>query len=373
MSDDGAVVYLNGREIARTGFPAGTTTVTSATLANGTGGPAEGDFLTVPVAPAFLVEGANTLAVELHLAAANSSDLGFELELSGDALALGNGGITFAGDTLVRTRFLSGSVWSPLDEALFLVGNRASDLHASEIMYHPAPPLPGEAEFLELANRGTTTHRLSDLRLTGGIQFDFAAAGLSELTPGQRLVLVRDPAAFAQAWPGVTVDGIYSDALGNGGDTFALEDENGTVLWTVSYLDGDPWPGGADGDGHSLTFAGGEPESPLSWRPSVQTGGTPGATDAVPFTGGDLLAYAVAAFSVQPGADGSPEFQITTRLGADDALVSAEWSRDLETWSTQDLRRVRQTPTGNGLAIDAWILDQPPAPRLFFRAIVNAR
>lgn len=283
--------------------------------------------------------------------------------------------ILIRADTLVRTRTLAGREWSALDEALFLVGDRADDVVVSEIMYHPAAPLPGEAEFIELINRGATTHDLRDLRLTDGIQFDFARSAIHELAPGERIVLVRDPAAFEAAYPGIAFAGVFEGALGNGGDSFSLQQVDGTILWTVSYDDAAPWPGGTDGDGYSLTFRGAEANAATSWRPSAQLGGTPGSTDAVPFDGGDrLLDYALTGVSVQLSAEGVPEFHLTTRLGADDAVVTAEWSTDLQSWSNEGIERTRQVPIGDGLADDVWRLsDPPPDSQLFFRAVVSLR
>ena len=82
LRDDGAVVYLNGTEIFRTAMPTGA--VLYSTLANVTaGGTDETNFFASAVAPSLLQEGTNVIAVELHQVTLNSSDLGFDLELSG--------------------------------------------------------------------------------------------------------------------------------------------------------------------------------------------------------------------------------------------------------------------------------------------------
>jgi hypothetical protein len=72
--DDGAVFYLNGREVFRLGMPAGT--VTPTTLANRTVGNAvyEGPF---DYPAASLIPGDNVLAAEGHQAVATSSDIVF--------------------------------------------------------------------------------------------------------------------------------------------------------------------------------------------------------------------------------------------------------------------------------------------------------
>ncbi len=81
--DDGAVVYLNGREIARENMPAGAITAESAASE----AIDEEDEATVHrhVVPAkdALRVGANVIAVEVHQAYASSSDLFLDLELKG--------------------------------------------------------------------------------------------------------------------------------------------------------------------------------------------------------------------------------------------------------------------------------------------------
>jgi hypothetical protein len=79
--DDGAVVYLDGVEVARSNMPAGP--VTAATFAASIlNEPAESQFVDLPVAVA-LAPGRHVLAVEVHQSAPGSSDLGFDLALQG--------------------------------------------------------------------------------------------------------------------------------------------------------------------------------------------------------------------------------------------------------------------------------------------------
>lgn len=75
-------MYLNGVEAFRTNMPAGP--ITFATLASSAvGGTDESTFQEASVDPALLVDGANVVAVEIHQAAAGSSDVSFDLELLG--------------------------------------------------------------------------------------------------------------------------------------------------------------------------------------------------------------------------------------------------------------------------------------------------
>ena len=82
MRDDGAVLYLNGREIARSNMYAGT--VDFRTDASGSiGNEDEHRFTDIPVNPADLLPGDNILAVEIHQKGDASTDLGFDLGLVG--------------------------------------------------------------------------------------------------------------------------------------------------------------------------------------------------------------------------------------------------------------------------------------------------
>lgn len=82
LADDGAIVYLNGSEVVRQNLPAGAVdfkTLTSTSIS----GTAENAFTTYRIPAKHLSGGTNVLAVEVHQSAANSSDLGFDLSLTG--------------------------------------------------------------------------------------------------------------------------------------------------------------------------------------------------------------------------------------------------------------------------------------------------
>lgn len=85
--DDGAAVYLNGVELFRSGLRAGTLTPSLLALGD-VGDEAEQSWFEREVDPAPLREGRNVVAVEVHQASASSSDLGFDLQLTGTRSAL---------------------------------------------------------------------------------------------------------------------------------------------------------------------------------------------------------------------------------------------------------------------------------------------
>jgi hypothetical protein len=84
VRDDGAVVYLNGKEILRSNMPEGNiryNTFASLTV----GGEEESAFQPFTVDPALLVEGKNVIAVEVHQTNRTSSDISFDFKLHGTA------------------------------------------------------------------------------------------------------------------------------------------------------------------------------------------------------------------------------------------------------------------------------------------------
>src|SRR5438552_4479132 len=100
--DDGAVVYLNDREVFRSNMPLGAVdyeTLAAITATDDGKGIFAGD-----VDPSLLVPGNNILAVEVHQANVLSSDVSFDLEL------LGNVPLSFT--PLIG----SGATWKYLDD-----------------------------------------------------------------------------------------------------------------------------------------------------------------------------------------------------------------------------------------------------------------
>ena len=78
--DDGAVVYLNGRELARSNMPTGPVNA-GARASGAVSRDNESRFFEFRVSNASLRPGRNVLAVEVHQANSSSSDIAFDLEL----------------------------------------------------------------------------------------------------------------------------------------------------------------------------------------------------------------------------------------------------------------------------------------------------
>ncbi|MGB0993498.1 MAG: lamin tail domain-containing protein, partial [Akkermansiaceae bacterium] len=305
VRDDGAVVYLNGEEIQRTNMPSGT--INYNTLANGAiGGSGETAFNQFSVDLSKLVEGNNTIAVEIHQASFTSSDISFDLRL----LATNGSSspdLTLSSDTLLNARVLSGGTWSAIHPAQFIVSQppvapALGDLVISELHYHPAEPTTAELaaisslsgddfEFLELMNISSNPLRLDGCVFSDGIDYIFPEDSI--IQPGGRLVLVKNESAFSLRHSSSIPHGSFSGGLKNSGEQIVLQDASATTILDFTYGDGTDrggatdalWPSKPDGSGESLVLIhpsyGINPNNPLLWRASMSNHGAPGGTDAV--------------------------------------------------------------------------------------------
>lgn len=82
LRDDGAVVYLNGNEIKRSNMTSRAVNAQTLALMEVIGSD-ESAYLEFSIDLGTLLKGRNVMAVEVHQASANSSDMGFDLELTG--------------------------------------------------------------------------------------------------------------------------------------------------------------------------------------------------------------------------------------------------------------------------------------------------
>jgi hypothetical protein len=168
--------------------------------------------------------------------------------------------------------------WSALHEAVFNVVEHDHKLHLTEVMYNP---LEGDDyEFIELKNTSNSEVSLANLTLEEGVRFTFPPS-TPPLAPGEFAVLVSNPTAFAERYPGIAIRGVYEGHLSNKGEEIILKDSEGRPLVTLSYNDEYGWPISADGRGDSLVLVkpDGDVNNPRSWRASINLYGSPGADE----------------------------------------------------------------------------------------------
>ena len=147
------------------------------------------------------------------------------------------------------------SPWSGSTIGTFVV--TTPPLAITEIMYHPVASGTNDDsdfEFIELKNVGAQPLNLIGISFTNGISFTFTATNaITNLGPGQYLVLVANPAAFLSRYPTVTnVAGQYTGSLDNVGERLYLEGALKEPILDFSY--NDSWYPTTDGDGFSLVI-----------------------------------------------------------------------------------------------------------------------
>jgi hypothetical protein len=173
-------------------------------------------------------------------------------------------------------------------------------LRISEVNYHPhdAEPNAGELaaddndfEFIELVNaHASRTLSLAGAQFVEGVQFEFAGSQVTELLPGERVVIVRNIEAFESRYgSGILVAGEFSGSLSNDGETLRLVDALGAPIQEFTYNDAPPWPATPDGLGGTLVAinVAGDYDSPVNWQSSTIRGGTPGAAEPTATLDGD--------------------------------------------------------------------------------------
>ncbi|MFB6271512.1 MAG: lamin tail domain-containing protein [Salinibacter sp.] len=152
------------------------------------------------------------------------------------------------------------------------------DVVVTELLY--APPT-ASTEFVELYNRSDKTIDLGALRVADADR-DFTAFAplLTPLAPDERVVLVRDTAAFETAFPNVDYRAPAEwAALNNGGDTVVLRHApSATTLDAVPY---EPSWGGSEGRSLERLDPRGPSDHPSNFASSTApNGATPGAENS---------------------------------------------------------------------------------------------
>ncbi|MBL47747.1 MAG: hypothetical protein CMP28_02215 [Roseibacillus sp.] len=291
--DDGAVVYLNGTEVWRSNMPDGVVSFDTLAL-EGQRSPGEHAWYTKNDVPVnLLVDGENTLAVEVHQILPTSSDLTFNFSL---ALTVPTSPSRFSIEesTVIKARVLQNGQWSPIHTVSYTIGPPADgrNLAVTEFSYRPKGATSAEDpgglysrvdfEFVEMRNISDETIHLNDVRFTNGITFDFRNNPLIGLGPGENVLLVENMDAFRARYPTVSsgvIAGEYDGNLSNDGERIEIRGFGDTVIRAFTYNDKLPWPEAPDGDGYSLELInpGANPDHGVAenWRASRGIHGTP--------------------------------------------------------------------------------------------------
>ena len=427
--DDGAAIYINGVEFFRSPNMVSNMSYSEYTV-GGADTPSEDFQRFDDLSPDLLVEGENTIAVEIKQGDGGSSDISFDMQLIGVKTVVASPlFLTRPGHVVLSSRVRDGEEWSALTRATFLIDSEpagVSNLLISEVHYRPSLPDEDELslgfnersdfEFIELKNISSRHINLEGLEFTEGIGFKFEnTAGTLILAPGGHLLLVNNIQAFQSRYGGgIPVAGEFSGNLDNDGEQLLAVGPGGSIVLNLIYNDAAPWPESADGDGFSLILidsgSPSDPDLPASWRTSVSLNGNPGEDDVLNYSSwktltgalvdgadndGDglsnLMEYALggdpfaASAGFMPFAEvrsfeegGINEkyifFDVRRRLGADDVRLVVEVSDSLGSWSDEEssLYLARVINNGDGTETLTYRLQRQVADErsLFLRARV---
>ncbi len=259
----------------------------------------------------------------------------------------------------------------------------------------------------------TETIELTEVHFEDGLEFNFTGSGITSLAPGERVLIVRNQAAFEARYGTDHSDRIAGEfaplRLENDGERLHLVNGNGATIADFTFNDKAPWPEDAGITGYSLvlnSFAMGDPDyaNPSNWRSSVDLGGSPNASDSSALVGepgedadGDslekLLEHALGT-SDQDAADGTnlirpsvQEVQVDDTianyltitfprdLAADDVEIKPELGVNLAEWrdNENDFVLLSSVNQGDGTALVTYRTTAPIDPATIPEAFVRLR
>ncbi len=178
----------------------------------------------------------------------------------------------------------------------------------NEISYNPPESGTDSLEYIELYNAGNSVVNIGGWHFLAGIVDTFPAV---DLQPGDYYVTTFNAQAMLNVY-GISVHQWTSGGLNNSGELISLADSDGAVVDSVRFLDKDPWPTEADGNGPSLELK--DPSldnaDAANWQIcGANTGviingfevkGTPGAQNSGGGTAGPAVTIAIANFKFNP-------------------------------------------------------------------------
>jgi hypothetical protein len=192
-------------------------------------------------------------------------------------------------------------------------------LRVTELHYHPAEG--SDLEFIELRNVSGQLIDLTPISLTDGIEFDFVDSDITDLGPGEYILIVNNRVAFETFYgPDLPIGGEYGGRLSNAGEHVTLTYGANTAILDFDFVD--DWYPLTDGGGRSLHIiddldAPSTWGDPASWTASSQDGGSPGTRDG----GGPIGGRQLPGDSNQDGlVDVSDAVHLVRRLFLDGGL-----------------------------------------------------
>jgi hypothetical protein len=208
LRDDGVAIYLNGHEVGRNNLAPG---AAFNALATGTVSGAEEttQFIAFDnIDPALLIAGTNTLAIEMHQVADNSSDLSFDLALEGYSRAADDGvRVRIDGEDVI----VAGMGTSAADR--FGTINLPAGTHEVELTYFERE---GGAQLELFAAQGARSFFAPDFKLVGDVANGGLAVSTTGAPPNQPPVVI-DVLASGSTWTPAYLAELAAEGLGEGG------------------------------------------------------------------------------------------------------------------------------------------------------------
>ena len=224
LIDDGAVFYINGKEVDRFKMPAGA--INSTTRASSGGEARVENSISIP--KDVLLIGLNRISASVHQSSPGSSDIMFGVQLLAEKEV---------------SPFVPGKPFSSSDRTWIEIYNRDDQKSVN----------------------------LKGWRFDDGFEFSFSEDTI--LGPQEFLVLSEDPNELKAYHPEIRIVGGIKGRLSRSGERIKLVDARGNPADEVHYFDGGRWPGKADGGGSSieLTNPYSDNEAPESWSSSDES------------------------------------------------------------------------------------------------------
>jgi hypothetical protein len=182
LFDDGAVIYVNGKEVWRANMPASAVTSSTAALVAREDDDA---FQKFDIPKSFFNEGDNVIAVEVHQCDAQSSDLSFDFALSLERKTY-TGTTTYASAKITDTLSECAEFYPLFKVSQPITGLVFNEVAASNKVY---PDNRGDCDdWIEIYNSGNKTIDLSkvfmDYKGSKSIQWPLYNSGTYNLAPG---------------------------------------------------------------------------------------------------------------------------------------------------------------------------------------------
>ncbi len=220
-----------------------------------------------------------------------------------------SGPITLSQTTQISAQILSGTTWSAMNSAWFIVAAAAAaagNLAITQVNYDPVGPTAAELavnpgfkgddfQFMQLQNIGSQTIDLTGVQLTlaDTLAFSFSGSAVTTLAPGACVLIIENPQAFTARygaelqtqygpnWQALLVAGEFVQKLAHGGERVLLTDRLGNTIEDFTYNNGGAWPGRPDNNGSTLEILNptDDPTNPNNWESSVDVNGSPGGPD----------------------------------------------------------------------------------------------